>query len=230
MHATPRPLIVPLFSSLSPLLFFLFYPLRLILARSCNRLVCYSREPINISFKCPFKRTKIVENRWKIRIDTCLVYNTKWYTHVTEFKNYSPLKKKNRKNNNNPSSDIRLLFSSLGFISRIIFESSRDILLSSPLSRRWFRKENFSSIEKKKNWCVGGTRSPLSKTTRLHPKQGREEEGGVEFFTLELARRNAGIGNYAVTTRGGVPTYYHLFSGRRNSPAPEDLVAKLTSS
>lgn len=83
MHATPRPLIVPLFSSLSPLLFFLFYPLRLILARSCNRLVCYSREPINISFKCPFKRTKIVENRWKIRIDTRLVYNTKWYTDVT---------------------------------------------------------------------------------------------------------------------------------------------------
>lgn len=222
MHATPRPLIVPLFSSLPSPFFFFF--IRLILARSCNRLVCYSREPINISFKYLFK-SKIVENRWKIRIDTCLVYNTKWYTHVTEFKNYSPLKK--RKNNNNPSIFVfysRHLVSSLG-----LFSNPREIFSSPLLCRDDDFEENFSSIEKKKNSCVGGTRSPLSKTTRLHPKQGREEEGGVEFFTLELAWRNAGIGNYAVTTRGGVPTYY-LFSGRSGEIAPEDLVAKLTSS
>lgn len=121
----------------------------------------------------------------------------------------------------------RHLVSSLG-----LFSNPREIF-SSPLLCRDddFEKRISRASKKKKNWCVGGTRSPLSKTTRLHPKQGREEEGGgVEFFTLELARRNAGIGNYAVTTRGGVPTYYHLFSGRRNSPAPEDLVAKLTSS
>lgn len=91
--------------------------------------------------------------------------------------------------------------------------------------------KRISRASKKKKKLVRGRHEIASlETTRLHPKQGREEEGGVEFFTLELARRNAGIGNYAVTTRGGVPTYYHLFSGRRNSPAPEDLVAKLTSS
>lgn len=175
MHATPRPLIVPLFSSLPSPFFFFF--IRLILARSCNRLVCYSREPINISFKYLFK-SKIVENRWKIRIDTCLVYNTKWYTHVTEFKNYSPLKK--RKNNNNPSIFVfysRHLVSSLG-----LFSNPREIF-SSPLLCRDddFEKRISRASKKKKNWCVGGTRSPLSKLLGYIRNKGERKRGESSF-------------------------------------------------
>lgn len=181
MHATPRPLIVPLFSSLSPLLFFLFYPLRLILARSCNRLVCYSREPINISFKCPFKRTKIVENRWKIRIDTRLVYNTKWYTDVTN----SRIIRLWRRGKIIIILRVIFVFYSRHLVSSLgLFSNPREIF-SSPLLCRDddFEKRISRASKKKKNWCVGGTRSPLSKTTRLHPKQGREEEGGESSFS-----------------------------------------------
>ena len=229
MHATPRPLIVPLFSSLSPLLFFLFYPLRLILARSCNRLVCYSREPINISFKCPFKRTKIVENRWKIRIDTRLVYNTKWYTDVTN----SRIIRLWRRGKIIIILRVIFVFYSRHLVSSLgLFSNPREIFSSPLLCRDDDFEKRISRASKKKKKLVRGRHeiASLENYSVTSETRARGRGGGVEFFTLELARRNAGIGNYAVTTRGGVPTYYHLFSGRRNSPAPADLVAKLTSS
>lgn len=117
------------------------------------------------------------------------------------------------------------MVSSLG-----LFSNPREIFSSPLLCRDDDFEKRISRASKKKKKLVRGRHEIASlETTRLHPKQGREEEGGVEFFTLELAWRNAGIGNYAVTTRGGVPTYY-LFSGRSGEIAPEDLVAKLTSS
>lgn len=185
MHATPRPLIVPLFSSLPSPFFFFF--IRLILARSCNRLVCYSREPINISFKYLFK-SKIVENRWKIRIDTCLVYNTKWYTHVTEFKNYSPLKK--RKNNNNPSIFVfysRHLVSSLG-----LFSNPREIFSSPLLCRDDDFEENFSSIEKKKKIGAWAARDRLSRNYSVTSETRARGRGGSRVFHARIGTEKRG--------------------------------------
>lgn len=119
---------------------------------------------------------------------------------IQELPYYLPLKKKKKKkknNNNNPWNNTRLLFSSLGFISRIIFESSvveRYLLcvstslflpLSFSLSGRWFRRKFLE--HRKKNSAARAlrawaTRDRLSKTKlRLHPKQGREERGETSF-------------------------------------------------
>lgn len=144
---------------------------------------------------------------------------------IQELPYYLPLKKKKKKkknNNNNPWNNTRLLFSSLGFISRIIFESSvveRYLLcVSGPLSfslslslcRDDDFEENFSSIEKKiPPRALRGRHEIASRKLNfgyIRNKGGKK--GGRRVFHARIDMENT-------ITRGGM----HIYPLDGNSPA-----------
>lgn len=144
---------------------------------------------------------------------------------IQELPYYLPLKKKKKKkknNNNNPWNNTRLLFSSLGFISRIIFESSvveRYLLCVStslflPLSFSFgtMISKKISRASKKKfrrARCVRGRHEIASRKLNfgyIRNKGGKK--GGRRVFHARIDMENT-------ITRGGM----HIYPLDGNSPA-----------
>lgn len=142
---------------------------------------------------------------------------------IQELPYYLLLKKKKKKkknNNNNPWNNTRLLFSSLGFISRIIFESSvveRYLLcvstslflpLSFSLSGRWFRRK-FLEHRKKNSAALRGRHEIASRKLNFgYSRNKGGKKGGRRVFRARIDMENT-------ITRGGM----HIYPLDGNSPA-----------
>lgn len=140
---------------------------------------------------------------------------------IQELPYYLPLKKKKKKkknNNNNPWNNTRLLFSSLGFISRIIFESSVVERYHLSLSPSLFLfvgtmiSKKISRASKKKfrrARCVRGRHEIASRKLNfgyIRNKGGKK--GGRRVFHARIDMENT-------ITRGGM----HIYPLDGNSPA-----------
>lgn len=141
---------------------------------------------------------------------------------IQELPYYLPLKKKKKKkknNNNNPWNNTRLLFSSLGFISRIIFESSVVERYLLCVSISLFLPLFFSSMISKKISRASKKKIPPRALRGRHEIASRKlnfgyirnkggKKGGRRVFHARIDMENT-------ITRGGM----HIYPLDGNSPA-----------